>query len=587
MALGRLGKYERVDVLGHGVSGIVYLAWDTLLKKQVALKEINLEAADVERFMEEARVMDRLDHPGIVRVHGVDRIDGHVVIDMEFVKGENLQQLLRREGRLPVDRALDIAIQVLDALDYAHRMRTVHRDIKPANILIGRDGAVKLVDFGLAEILATNSYAGGAGTYSYMAPEDFAEEHHSDHQSDIWAVGITLYEMLTGARPFHVNRPRDPFAWRRALLEDRPDPLAAHLESVPDGLQAVLDRALARSKADRYEAAGTFRDDLAAVRRGSVPVRVGVPAGAVREAEARAAAVPQAVAAVLPLPAQSLAAVRAGSDSVGPLPVPRQEASSAPPRRGLLRRRSAAPARAEAEPRAVHFGEIRKGDERTARVRIRIRGGEGPVAGTVVSTPSWCAVTPSVFSGRRQTLTLTADSEGVWETGEFQGAVRLETPAGLTQIAVGMRVLPPRPRFAEVAIWFVPAFLCALLPAATVAVLSRFVQAWYLVPAAALGTGLLAMMLLFVAHEADLGFGERMSAGLIMAVMAMVLGVTVGAAHRFGFHAALSPLWATGAPIGVLLVIQLFTRRAWRVWAFAAAAMGLLAAGVFVTVLSQ
>src|SRR5207247_2940558 len=132
MALGRLGKYERVDVLGHGASGIVYLAWDTLLKKQIALKEIDLQAGDVSRFLEEARVMDRLSHPNIVRVNGVDLIDGRVVIDMEYVKGQNLQELLRKERTLPMDRSLSITIQTLDALDFAHRLRTVHRDIKPA-----------------------------------------------------------------------------------------------------------------------------------------------------------------------------------------------------------------------------------------------------------------------------------------------------------------------------------------------------------------------------------------------------------------------------------------------------------------------
>src|SRR2546423_12096070 len=91
MALSKIGKYDRVDVLGHGASGIVYLAWDTLLKKQIALKEIDLQAGDVSRFLEEARVMDRLSHPNIVRVNGVDRIDGHILIDMEYVKGHNLQ----------------------------------------------------------------------------------------------------------------------------------------------------------------------------------------------------------------------------------------------------------------------------------------------------------------------------------------------------------------------------------------------------------------------------------------------------------------------------------------------------------------
>src|SRR5579871_3318236 len=138
MALGMLGKYERLDVLGRGVSGIVYLAKDTLLNKQVALKEVDVQAGDLRRFLEEARVMDRLRHPNIVRVNGVDRIDDKVVIDMEYVRGQNLQEMLRTEGALAQDRALDITSQVLDALQYAHTMQTVHRDIKPANILLTR-----------------------------------------------------------------------------------------------------------------------------------------------------------------------------------------------------------------------------------------------------------------------------------------------------------------------------------------------------------------------------------------------------------------------------------------------------------------
>src|SRR5579871_3858275 len=245
MTLGTLGKYERLAVLGRGVSGIVYLAKDTLLNRQVALKEVDVEAGDLARFLEEARVMDRLRHPNIVRVNGVDRIEGKVVIDMEYVRGRNLQETLRAQGRLPLDLALSIAVQILDALDYAHRMQTVHRDIKPANILISHEDVIKLVDFGLAEILATNAYAGGAGTYAYMAPEDFSEEDRSDSQSDIWAVGVTLYEMLTGHRPFQVTKVKDPFAWKRALETEAPTPLAHYLPDASPALQAILSRALA------------------------------------------------------------------------------------------------------------------------------------------------------------------------------------------------------------------------------------------------------------------------------------------------------------------------------------------------------
>src|SRR5262249_49566922 len=140
-----------------------------------------------------------------------------------------------------------------------------------ANILIGPGLTVKLVDFGLAEILATNSYAGGAGTYAYMAPEDFADEHHSDHQSDNWAVGVTVYELLTGARPFTVAKATDPLAWRRTLLNESPTLLTEHMNEVPLGLQLVMDRALARDKKDRYADAGQFRDDLAAIQHNRHP----------------------------------------------------------------------------------------------------------------------------------------------------------------------------------------------------------------------------------------------------------------------------------------------------------------------------
>src|SRR5579872_546042 len=270
MPLGMLGKYEKLDVLGHGASGIVYLAKDTLLNRQVAIQVVNVQAGDVQHFLEEARVLDRLRHPNIVRVHNVDRIEGNIVLDMEYVRGKNVQEMLREQGALPLEYALEIAAQTLDALQYAHEMQTVHRDIKPANILISRQGEVKLVDFGLAEILATNAYAGGAGTYAYMAPEDFAEENRSDHQSDIWAVGVSLFELLTGQRPFLVGKPKDPFSWKRVLENEQPTPLAAYLPSAPPDLQTVLSRAMARDKARRYPTAAAFRDDVRRIQKGAV-----------------------------------------------------------------------------------------------------------------------------------------------------------------------------------------------------------------------------------------------------------------------------------------------------------------------------
>ena len=262
MPLEMLGKYERLDVLGHGTSGIVYLAKDTLLGKQVALKEISAQGEEKHRFLEEARVLDRLRHPNIVQVNSVDEIGGKVVIDMEYIRGRNLQDILRDTPQLPLPQAIHIAAQICDGLAYAHSLRTVHRDIKPANILLTRDGIVKLVDFGLAEVLGTHSFAGGAGTYAYMAPEDFHPEEQSDRQSDIWAVGVILYEMLAGRRPFQVAKSRDPFAWKMAV-ESASIPFLSDLRpDVTAALQTIVSHALARDKTARYRDAGEMAADL-------------------------------------------------------------------------------------------------------------------------------------------------------------------------------------------------------------------------------------------------------------------------------------------------------------------------------------
>lgn len=265
MPLGMLGKYERLDVLGHGASGIVYLAKDTLLGRQVALKEVAAQGEDKERMLGEARVLDRLRHPNIVQVVGVDEIGGKVVIAMEYVRGESLQEVLRQTPQLPLADAVSIAAQICDGLAFAHANRTVHRDVKPANILVGRDSVVKLVDFGLAEVLGTHSLAGGAGTYAYMAPEDFHEEENSDRQSDIWAAGVILYEMLAGRRPFQVGKAKDPFAWRRAIEQDPLTPVRSLRPDVPAEVDAILARALARDKRERYADAAQMSRDLRAL----------------------------------------------------------------------------------------------------------------------------------------------------------------------------------------------------------------------------------------------------------------------------------------------------------------------------------
>ena len=319
MPLERLGKYERLDVLGHGASGIVYLAKDTLLGKQVALKEISAQGDEKERFLEEARVLDRLRHPNIVQVNSVDEIGGRVVIDMEYVRGRNLQEVLRETPQLPVAEAVFIVAQICDGLAYAHSRRTVHRDIKPANILLTAGGMVKLVDFGLAEVLGTHSFAGGAGTYAYMAPEDFHPEEQSDRQSDIWAVGVILYEMLAGRRPFQVAKAKDPFAWKTAIESGPLSPISALRADVSPMLEAIALHALARDKAERYHDAGDMAADLRALGTGTVaPVLEST--GLLRN-ESASGTKDFAVAERIPLGSDSARPVP-GSNMLGPLPLP-------------------------------------------------------------------------------------------------------------------------------------------------------------------------------------------------------------------------------------------------------------------------
>jgi len=267
MAIGHLGKYERLDVLGSGASGVVYLAYDTLLRRQVALKEVRGAGPELDRVLSEARLLDRLRHPSLIAVHAVDEIDGVVIIDMELIRGSNLSEVMRARNRrpLPLQEALTIAIGILDGLAHAHEHRVLHRDIKPANILIGSDGhTVKLTDFGLAELLSSTSLAGGGGTYPYMAPEDFDETAGSDRRSDLWSVGVVVYEMITGRRPFVVEKTRDPFAWKRVI--DNTEPMnVSHLGlGLPSELDAVLTKALSKRKDDRYQDARSFRDALLA-----------------------------------------------------------------------------------------------------------------------------------------------------------------------------------------------------------------------------------------------------------------------------------------------------------------------------------
>ncbi|HEY7426500.1 MAG TPA: protein kinase [Gemmataceae bacterium] len=264
--LPTLGRYELRRALGSGGFGIVYLGHDTQLDRPVAIKVLFSESgraqADKENFLQEARRLARLRHPGIVTVHDVGVHEGRVYLVSDYLEGPDLGQWLR-DNRLRWPEAARIAAAVADALAHAHTRLIVHRDVKPANILVTAGGVPVLVDFGLA---LDEARAGGrekgivSGTPWYMSPEQAAgTAHRIDGRTDIYSLGVVLYEMLTGRVPFRAYA----FAeLARQVRDDEPQPPRQLVGDIPAELERICLKALAKRMADRYTTAGDFAEDL-------------------------------------------------------------------------------------------------------------------------------------------------------------------------------------------------------------------------------------------------------------------------------------------------------------------------------------
>jgi serine/threonine-protein kinase len=270
-------RYRIERELGRGGMATVYLARDLKHDRLVALKVLHPELAATlgpERFLREVRTTARLQHPHILPVLDSGEAAGQLWYTMPYVRGESLRERIRREVQLPVDNVIELARQVALALDYAHREGTVHRDIKPENILLS-EGQALVADFGVAKALAAESESQltgtgmSVGTPAYMSPEQ-ASAGPVDGRSDIYALGCVLYEMLTGEPPFTGRTPQAVIAKR--LLN--PIPRVRTLrETVPDALEQVLTKALARSPADRFQSAGEVARAL------SLPTGEAAPTG--------------------------------------------------------------------------------------------------------------------------------------------------------------------------------------------------------------------------------------------------------------------------------------------------------------------
>ncbi|MCH8028018.1 MAG: tetratricopeptide repeat protein [candidate division Zixibacteria bacterium] len=268
-----VGQYRVVEKIGAGGMGEVYLAWDNALKRQVALKFMLAHTVDDEakkaRFTQEAQAAAKLDHPNIVPVYEVGEFLGRPFFAMAHVEGQSLWRYAKNE-KLSTDRIVELAMQLCEGLQAAHEKGITHRDIKPSNILIDSHGRLRIVDFGLASVQGTDRLTktgSTLGTVGYMSPEQVRGEK-VDHRSDLFSMGVVLYELLSGLNPFKAE---SEAATMHAITQDNPQPLARFNREVPDELQRIIDKALSKDVALRYQHADGMLSDLKRLKAEPVP----------------------------------------------------------------------------------------------------------------------------------------------------------------------------------------------------------------------------------------------------------------------------------------------------------------------------
>ncbi|UCF78839.1 MAG: protein kinase [Candidatus Eiseniibacteriota bacterium] len=293
-----ISHYRILKRLGKGGMGVVYKAEDTRLKRFVALKFLSAELTEGEaarkRFLREAQTASKLDHPSICSIHEIDETqDGRLFISMAFYEGEALRERLQR-GPVPLAEALDIACQVAAGLSKAHDNGVLHRDVSPANIMITKANGVKIIDFGLAKLKDQSKLTRTGrtlGTIVYMSPEQ-ARGDPVDARSDIFSLGVVLYELLANRLPFDGEHET---AVLYKILNVDPERLSRFQPEIPDGLQQIIDKALQKEPSSRYQSMLEMREDLLRVAAGLKPARAALPRRYLRVVVPLAAAVVVAV----------------------------------------------------------------------------------------------------------------------------------------------------------------------------------------------------------------------------------------------------------------------------------------------------
>src|SRR5438067_1607151 len=263
----RVGKFELHEIIGEGAMGAVWRAYDSVIRRFVALKLLSRagRSADAQdRFMREARAAGALQHPNIVTVYDLGESDEQLFIAMELVDGRDLSSLIAVSEPLALERKLDIVIEVLQGLSYAHERGVIHRDVKPSNVRIASDGSVKIMDFGIARLQSADVTGSGAivGTPTYMAPEQITNGAITPG-TDVYAVGCLLYELLCYRKPFEGETVHGVLY---QVLTTYPKPLRTMAPSIPAALERVVSKALDKAPEDRYETARQMQSALVSLR---------------------------------------------------------------------------------------------------------------------------------------------------------------------------------------------------------------------------------------------------------------------------------------------------------------------------------
>ncbi len=257
-----LGKYKILAPIGSGGFGTVYLARDTWIDKQVAIKVPHRQNLDFGELLREPRLLASVSHPNIVAITTAEKQDGVFFIVMEYVPGDTLETIILREGALEITRALDYACQIGNAVDHAHRQGVLHRDLRPANVLVPESGLVKVADFGTSRFLEIAAHGTTViGSPPYMAPEQFHGK--AVFASDIYSLGVTMYQMLTGVLPYEAPGPGD---LERLFRTDLITPPRLRNAAIPKRINDVVLKAMAPDVAVRYQRASEIIDDLLEAR---------------------------------------------------------------------------------------------------------------------------------------------------------------------------------------------------------------------------------------------------------------------------------------------------------------------------------